>query len=243
MSTENFQGTITAILPMRAGSQRVLKKNMRPFAGIEFGLAELKLRQLIDVHSIDEILVDTDEPRIRELIEKLFKDSSLHVDCLSKIRVEVRDPEFASNIATTDSLICYLGKKLKTDHAMWTHVTSPFLDAKTYEKAICAYRSLLMPEHDSLVSVTKLQEFIWSEGGPVNYDYSKQKWPRTQTLPDWYFINSGIFLCPSDFYTAKFNRLGDRPFLFEVDKVVGFDVDCPEDFFIAEALHTHQLDH
>jgi len=230
--------TISAILPMRAGSKRVPQKNTRPFGPYRSGLAELKLRQLLGVPELDEIVVDTDEPRIDEIVECLSSEGL----ATSAIRIERRDARFATDVASTDDLIRYLGGKLRTDHVLWTHVTSPFATGRCYSDAIARYRSLDFALHDSLMSVTPLKEFIWDSGGPKNYDYAKEKWPRTQALPDWYFINSAMFLCPSNFYTERGNRIGDHPFLFEMDKVISLDVDWPEDFEIAESLLHRRTD-
>ena len=45
-------------LPCRRGSQRVPKKNVRPFGPFSGGLVELKLTQLLRVPEIDEILFE-----------------------------------------------------------------------------------------------------------------------------------------------------------------------------------------
>ncbi|MGB0369885.1 MAG: cytidylyltransferase domain-containing protein [Opitutales bacterium] len=224
---------LSVILPMRKGSERVPNKNTKPFAGIPFGLAELKLSQLLQLASVDQIIIDTNEPRISEIVENLnFPHKSK-----KRIRIEERDPAFAGNEVTTDSLIAYLGQKIETTHALWTHTTSPFVDSSVYHRAIDQYFSRDPIQNDSLMSVTRLQEFIWDETGPKNYDYSVSKWPRTQTLPPWYFINSAIFCCPTEYYVSSSNRIGSNPILFEMDKIVGFDVDWPIDFEIAELIY------
>ena len=224
--------TLTVVLPMRAGSQRVPQKNTKPFAGYHYGLAELKLKQLLGTKGVSEILIDTDEPSISKLVDGL----ELSASDAKRIRVELRDPNYAGSDVTTDSLIRYLGEKLNTEDVLWTHVTSPFINSTVYESAIEKYYQRDQGGNDSLMSVTRLQEFIWDESGPCNYDYQQEKWPRTQTLPKWYFVNSGMFLCPSSYYTDKGNRIGETPILFELDKIIGFDVDWPIDFDMAEHI-------
>ena len=49
---------ITAVVPIRKGSQRVVDKNLRPFAGSN--LLAIKIENLKRVKGIDEILVNTD---------------------------------------------------------------------------------------------------------------------------------------------------------------------------------------
>ena len=46
---------ITAVIPIRKGSQRVIDKNLRPFAGTT--LLDNKIRELLKVPQIDEIIL------------------------------------------------------------------------------------------------------------------------------------------------------------------------------------------
>lgn len=226
--------SLSAILPMRAGSKRVPEKNMRAFASFPYGLAQIKLRQLLEVELFEEIIVDTDEPRIDELLS-LLAGEGLEI---SRIRVERRDPALAGDLTSTDDLIRYVGGKVKSTHTLWTHVTSPFVSSNIYLEAIKSYdKHCLSGRHDSLMAVTPLKEFIWDQKGPVNYDYTKEKWPRTQTLPDWFFINSAIFMAPTKFLQDLGNRIGETPFLFQMDKLSSLDIDGPDDFAIAEAAY------
>jgi len=48
---------ITAVIPIRSGSQRVKDKNLRPFAGTT--LMELKIQQLLMVPELDKVIVNT----------------------------------------------------------------------------------------------------------------------------------------------------------------------------------------
>lgn len=206
---------------------------MRPWGPFQFGLAENKIRQLVRVPAISEILIDTDEPQIAKLLDFLGKEGLP----LNRIRLEERDPQLAQTLTTTDDLIQYLGGKVKTGHTLWTHVTSPFVDEVLYAEAISEYENLLTQKiFDSLMAVTPLKEFIWDAQGPVNYDYNREKWPRTQTLPDWYFINSAIFLAPTAFLQNEGNRVGSNPWLYIMDKIKSLDVDTLEDFHLTEAL-------
>ena len=49
---------ITAIIPVRKGSQRVKNKNFKEFAGTN--LLKIKLKTLIEVKTIDNIVISTD---------------------------------------------------------------------------------------------------------------------------------------------------------------------------------------
>ena len=50
--------TLTAVIPVRAGSQRVPNKNIRPFG--DTTLLDLKLEVLAGVEGLDRVVVNTD---------------------------------------------------------------------------------------------------------------------------------------------------------------------------------------
>ena len=89
---------------------------------------------------------------------------------------------------------------------------------------------------DSLMTVTEIQSFIWDDSGPINYDRTEEKWPRTQTIKPIYEINSGVFLADCEIYRKNKDRIGDCPYLYKLDQLDGFDIDWPEDFVIAQQM-------
>ncbi len=48
---------ITAVIPIRSGSQRVKDKNLRPFG--DTTLMELKIKNLLQVPELDRVIVNT----------------------------------------------------------------------------------------------------------------------------------------------------------------------------------------
>lgn len=220
---------ITAFLPCRAGSERVPKKNTRPFAGIEGGLLKIKLEQLINCSSIDAIVLSTNDSDVISIAESLQN---------SKISIDRRPEHLATSSTSTDDLVKYVPTVIHEGAVLWTHVTSPFVDEKIYDKAIKAYKEAIeQGTYDSLMSVTALRTFIWDKEGAINYDREKEKWPRTQTIEPLFEIDSGMFLAGVKIYQELQDRIGKKPFLFENSKIDSFDIDWEEDFFIAEAIY------
>jgi CMP-N-acetylneuraminic acid synthetase len=218
---------ITAFLPCRKGSERVINKNTKPFAGQEGGLLGVKLRQLLAATGIDEIVVSSNDPLVLAYAEQLKNP---------RVRTHHRDDTLGSSTTSTDALVAHALALIPQGHILWTHVTSPFFNAQHYSQAINSYWAGLRSEHDSLMSVTQLHSFIWDQQGPINYDRQHEKWPRTQTLPALYEINSALFLHSADGYKTLNDRIGTSPKLFITDKITGFDIDWPEDFMMAEAM-------
>ena len=60
-------------------------------------------------------------------------------------------------------------------HIMWTHVTSPFVNEKMYEKIIDKYQKVLKTGKDSLMTITELKGFYWLNNRTVNYNNKKVK--------------------------------------------------------------------
>ena len=70
---------VAFFLPTRKGSERVKNKNTRPFAGIEGGLIENKLRQLIKTNLIDEIILSTNDEQCMAVAGKYTSDKRLRI--------------------------------------------------------------------------------------------------------------------------------------------------------------------
>ena len=220
---------ITAFIPCRAGSQRVPKKNTKVFAGVSGGLVEIKLRQLLNVPLIDNIILSTNDPEVIAIGKSIDK----------RIIIDERPEHLAASETSTDDLINYVPNIITEGHVLWTHVTSPFLAPEVYQLAIEKYlETISLGHHDSLMTVNKIQTFMWDENGSFNYDRTKEKWPRTQTLKEVFEINSGIFLNSIDNYIKFKDRIGNSPMLYKTEGYASFDIDWPEDFKLAELIYT-----
>ena len=220
---------VVFFLPTRKGSERVKNKNTRPFAGINGGLVENKLRQISLSKLVDEIILSTnDEESMR--IARNF--SSLE----PRLRIVPRPEELCLSSTNLVDLIKYVPTITEADHILWGHVTTPLVDGAQYDAAIEQYFAKRQEGYDSLVSVTELRNFLLDgEGNQVNNNTSIP-WPRTQDLQPLYEINHAIFLTSREVYEGQQNRIGTRPTLFLMDKIQSLDIDWPEDFVIAETI-------
>lgn len=218
---------ITCFLPCRQGSERVPRKNIKPFANYKSGLIELKLMQLSRAASIDEVILSTNDSDIINFASTLS---------IPKLRIHHRDEGLSSSNTSTDALVAHARELIPEGEILWTHVTSPFITEVHYDAIVKCYREKLKEGYDSLMTTTVVYGFLWQDGKPINYDRVVEKWPRTQTLRPIHEVNSGVFLASSDIYKNNNDRIGQRPYLYEMDKVTSYDVDWPEDFMIAEII-------
>ncbi len=218
---------ITCFLPCRAGSQRVARKNIKPFAGFEFGLIQVKLRQLLASELIDHIVLTTNDADILAFAESLNNP---------RLLLHHRVENLSASDTSTDQLVAHALELIPDGHILWTHVTSPFITEKHYDQIIRAYLDELDRGYDSLMTTTAIHGFLWQDEKPMNYQRSTEKWPRTQTLKPVHEVNSGIFLASASIYSDLDDRIGARPYLYELDRLTSYDIDWPEDFMIAECM-------
>jgi CMP-N-acetylneuraminic acid synthetase len=218
---------ITCFLPCREGSQRIPHKNIKSFAGYKKGLVEIKLNQLLHCKSIDMVVLSTNDDSIIEYANSLTSD---------KLQIHRRTDALASNSTSTDSLVQHARSLVDEGHILWTHVTSPFVSAKFYDDIIKNYFASLEKGYDSLMTVTPFRGFMWDKNTPINYDRSKEKWPRTQTIKPLYEVNSAAFIASTNIYDELQDRIGATPFFYELDKTISHDIDWPEDFLLAEHI-------
>ena len=219
---------ITVFLPCRAGSERVPEKNTRSFAGLDGGLLKIKLDQILRINLVDKIILSTNDTKAIDIAQNIS----------DRIVVDIRSEELSLSSTSTDDLIKYIPSIITEGHVLWTHTTSPFLTHDIYSEAIKIYLdNLELGLYDSLMTVNKLQTFLWDEDGSFNYDRRIEKWPRTQTIKELYEINSGIFINSIENYAKYQDRIASNPYLMNTKGYTSFDVDWPEDFELAEIIY------
>jgi len=214
---------VTALLPMKAHSERIPNKNIRFFAGLPLYhcIAEILESSLL----IDEILINTDSGQIAEDAHRHF----------AKVKIIDRPVNLRGDFVSMNDIIAHDIQSTEAEHFLQTHSTNPLLTKETLERAIRKYFSIL-PEYDSLLSVSKIQSRLyWASGEPVNHNPNELL--RTQDLPPLFEENSNIYLfSKKSFFAAGNNRIGLNPKMFIMDKAEAIDIDNKEDWKLAEAL-------
>lgn len=221
---------VSFFLPTRKGSQRVINKNTRPFAGIEGGLLQNKLQQLVHSANIDEIVLSTNDEECIRIAEKVQAVSD-------KIVIDRRPEALCLDTTNLKDLIDYVPSVVSNHHILWGHVTTPLATAKDYDLGVEAYFNALKAGSDSLISVCEFKNFLLNNKGVVVNNTTPLPWPRTQDLETLYEVNHVMFMASKDVYKQLGNRVGNAPFLYVMDKINSFDVDWEEDFKIAEILY------
>ena len=130
----------------------------------------------------------------------------------------------------TQIFSCFM-EKLPADIFVYAHATAPFITVETMKQCIQAVQS---GEYDSAFCAIKLQDYLWQDGEPLNFDASNL--PRTQDLKPIYQETSGVYVFTSEVFAKYHRRIGKKPFIKEVSFKESVDIDNPEDFDLANAL-------
>lgn len=213
---------LTALVPMRHSSERVVGKNYRPFAGRP--LYHHIIQTLLACPGITEVAIDTDSPFILEDAAKNFPT----------VRLLQRPERLRDGRIPMNDILLHDVEQLGGEFFLQTHSTNPLLKSATVQAAIERFFASY-PARDSLFGVTAVRTRFWdAQGAPVNHD--PQVLLRTQDLPPLFEENSNLYIFPATVLKNRRNRIGAQPQLFEIPSEEAWDIDVELDFKVAEYL-------
>ena len=207
----------TAFVPIKLNNERLPGKNTKPFTNGK-PLIYYILNSLKQVNNIDEIYV-------------YCSDESIQVYLPKGVRFLKRPSYLDLSSTSFNEVLVSFAKEVDSDYYLLTHATAPFLRPETFQQAVEAMKT---GKYDSVFTVKKLQEFLWKDNMPVNYEPASI--PRTQDLPSYYTETCGLYLYPKDLILKQNRRIGNVPFLLEVSEIEAFDINTPNDFAIADSI-------
>lgn len=209
-----------AIVPMKLNNRRLPQKNTKSFTNGK-PLCWYILSTLLGVDGIDQVYVYCSNPDICDFIPSGVK--------------YLRRSEFLDQDTTKmNEVLKAFADDVPADLYVMTHTTAPFISKESIEKGLSA---VVSGEYDSSFAAKKLQDFLWKDGKPFNYELDNI--PRTQDLPPLFEETSGFYIYKSEVMTKFGRRIGDKPFIVEVSEIESIDIDEPEDFMIADAIYNH----
>ena len=205
-----------AFVPIRLNSKRVAGKNLKMLG--DKPLLCYILDTLVKVERIDEVYVYCSS---EEIVSYLPEGVRL-----------LKRPEFLDRDETLGKEIYEeFTKTVDADVYILAHTTSPFMKVETVENALS---KILDEGYDSAFSAERVQTFVWYQGKTLNYDLKEI--PRTQTIEPVFVETSAFFMFKRDVWKIHKQRIGFKPYIAEVDKIEGVDIDWPEDFAFAEKI-------
>ena len=211
---------IVAMIPVKGDSERVPKKNIRPFA--DTTLIELKIKQTKESGAFDEIVVSSEDGKILELASKMG------------VSIHERDPKYSTSDVPMSDVYSYLAESVQWSDIAWVNVTNPLIGEDAYQEAVKQYRS--MPsEKDSLISVCELKEYVFHNEKPVNFE--PYPWPRSQDLKGLAIPTFAISILKTTDLIERGTLIGENPFFFFMDPLDSTDIDYMHDFWLCELIY------
>lgn len=211
---------IVALVPIKLNNERMSNKNLMRFDD-GTPMCHLVFNTLSSVVEIDEVYCFCSDTKIKDYLS-------------GRVKFLQRDRSLDTTSTKCGEIIGAFLNVVNADIIVLSHVTSPFLRADTVRKCIAAVKG---GKYDSAFSASKVQEFFWQEGSPLNFDPTSI--PRSQDLPIFYKETSGCFTFTRKMFLDTGRRIGFRPYICTVDKIEETDINYPEDFLIANAIYMH----
>lgn len=207
---------IIAIMPIKLNNERLPGKNIKLLG--EKPLIQYALDELLKIKMCDEIYVYcSDETICRYLPQgvtflKREKDLDLPSSNFSQIFDRFR-------------------KEIEAEIYVYMHATAPYVSAATMKECIEKVQSY---KYDSAFCVEKIQDFLWKDGKTFNFD--ERNLPRSQDIEPIYRETSGIYVFRKEVFEKYNSRIGDNPYMKEVNYIEAVDINTNEDFELASIL-------
>lgn len=211
---------ITAVIPARAGSKGIPRKNMIEVCGKP--LIGWTIEQALAARTVDEVLVTSDSREIGEYAR------SLGADWFSRSDMTATDtaPSEAALIEVMDCL------KYEVDLFVFLQATSPIRQPNDIDGAVQRLRQV---EADSLFSARHIEGYTWTAGSVVTPNYQERQ-PRQFQCLRRLEENGSIYVYRPDVLRKYKNRLGGKIDFWEMHPLDSFQVDTPSDVPIIEQL-------
>ena len=224
-----------ALIPARAGSERVRDKNIRPLAGhplLAYAVATARQSGIFD-----RIVCSTDSAKIAEVAQRYGADVPF-----------LRPPELATSTSPDIEWLTFTLERLDEAYDLFAIVrpTSPFRGPETVRRG---YEQLLAtPEADSIRAVELVKQHpgkMWLIGDDgrtmrplLDQSHLDVAWHagQYQALPRVYVQNSALELAWTRVVAATGTREGRVVAPLLTDELEGFSIDYDEDWERAEEL-------
>lgn len=211
-----------AIVPMKLNNTRLPQKNTKPFTNGK-PLCYYILKTLLEVNEIDEVYVYCSNERIKDYIP-------------DGVKYLKRSTSLDTDTTKMNEVLKAFAVDVPADIYVMTHTTAPFISKESIQKGLDAVASGM---NDSSFAAKKVQDFLWKDGRPFNY--SLENIPRTQDLPPIYEETSGFYIYEASVINELGRRIGQSPYIVEVNEIEAVDIDEKEDFEIADAIYNYMF--
>jgi CMP-N-acetylneuraminic acid synthetase len=204
-------------VPIKLNSRRLPGKNLKLLG--EKPLLWHIVKTLLSVNGLDAVYVYCSDDSIIE-----------HLPVGAKFLQ--RDPKFDGEFVKGAEIYRAFLETVAADIYLLAHATSPFSKAATMQTGLDAVRG---GGYDSAFAAKKEQTFVWYKNKPLNYELNDV--PRTQDIEPVYIKTSAFYVFRQELFLEHGRRIGFSPYMALTDAVEAVDIDYPEDFRLADAIH------
>lgn len=213
-------GTSVALIPLRGGSKSIPGKNIKPLAGKP--LCAWVLQAAVACPAIDAVYVSTDSAEIAQVVHGLGLG----------VRVIDRPAEYASDEASTESVMLHFMRQVPFDTLVTIQATSPLLDASHLTQALARFQR---QAYDSMLTAVRSKRFYWNDDGtPINYDPLRR--PRRQDFSGTLMENGAFYITRRHILQDFGCRLGGRIGIFEMPSDTAVEIDEERDWDLVSGL-------
>lgn len=211
---------IVSFIPIKLNNQRLPGKNTMLLNGRP--TCDYIFKTISNVSIIDEKYVYCSDEAIKAYISPYEQKG---------LRFLKRDKYLDGFQVKGLEIINRFVRDVDADIYVLTHVTQPFTRG---ESIIQALEKVISGEYDSSFSTVVLQDYLWMNGKPFNYDMKNIV--RTQDLEPIYMETGSFFIFRKEVFTKLGQRIGNKPYIYEIDQFEAVDIDTASDFKFAEAV-------
>ena len=216
---------ILAIIPMRAGSTGVPRKNIRPLLGKPLFAYAVEAIQNTRLNC--QLVVVTNDDEVLQICQRL-KVSTLKIPAA-----------IAAGDITLDEVVTYSvpiieeSFGIRYDTILTVQATAPLILSSDIDSALEQF--FASPRFDSLISVVNDTHLRWSMSadGSGKPEYVSRL--NRQFLPQSFKETGAIVICNRD-NLATGSRIGREICLHEISQDRSVDIDTFDDFLLCEAI-------
>ena len=213
---------ITGVIPVKAKSDRVKRKNLRKFA--DTNLFELKLSQLKKTKCFDSFYVSSESPEVLKIAKK------------HGFNIHKRDPYYSTSKVPMSEVYKNIATEIDAEHIAWINITNPLVEAKIYDEAAKKYlKNLKKKKFDCLLSAVENRENYFFKGKTLNF--KRSPWPRSQDLEPLISLPFVISILKKESLKKWRSCVGRKPFFYVIDPLIATDIDNYHNFKFCEVLY------
>ncbi len=226
---------ILAFIPARAGSNRILNKNIKPLNGKP--LIAYTIEAAKDSRLINRIVVSTDSAEIAEVAKQYGAEVPF-------LRPKEISQSNSTEMQFFEHALDWFSKneKYEPDLIVLLYPTSPFRKPESIDRAI--EEMLKHPEAESLRSVRLCSEHpykMWVIENNYLKPFVKGKDPNVHTLsyqllPTVYIQNASIYITKPSTIKNKKSPTGDVVIPFVMNETESIDINTALDFQFTEMI-------